>query len=454
MLNYLNKFYFDFKYALSFLFALFIILDLTGCSKSLLNQETNYLIDVNGDKKSDLIFWNNRDEDCFFETVIFPSLNYQLIKLGKAGDIPVYGDFTGDDSTDYGVYRYSDGGNSWVLIDGLSNSIFGNRFGEIGDLPVPADYDGDGRFDFVVYRPRNSGFYGNLSNKNKLLEIHFGITGDIPVPSDYDGDSQADLAVYTPASRTWLIRSSKNNLTKQIKLGDIDYLPIPNDYDGDRKTDLAVWNYKNNDCKINFSRSSQYLSNETSLKIQGKLKDIKCFPVPSDFDGDGKSELAFWEYNKNLLHIFNVKSNDFKYTQTEIKVTNGSEPINCSLLHKYLNKNCLISVSDLYKKFKSTLATGQKELKADFDGDGKDDVGSVDFKSKSFTYFSPTLERSNNIALNNRINGIPFAYDIDFDFMSDLIFYNPETNIFGFLKSSENYRYDEVLYQRNGEEKQ
>lgn len=452
--------YLSFYIRSSFLFVLFIVLFLSGCSKNPPNQQINNFIDINGDNKSDLIFWNNFDKDCFFETVLFPDLNFQSTKLGTKDDIPIYGDFTGDKSTDYGLYRYADGGSVWLLVDGLTGSNFNIRFGETGDIPVPGDFDGDRRTDFVVYRPRNSGFYGNLSVKNKVLEVHFGITGDIPVIKDYDGDNKADLAIYSPASSTWTIRSSKSDLTKQIKFGESGYLPIPNDYDGDGKSDLAVWNHKNNDCKIKFSLVGKKFPNELGLKIQEKLKDKICFPVSSDFDGDSKSELAFWEYDKNLLHVFNIKDKDFKYEQIEIKAAKGSEPINYFLLHRYLNKNYLINASTLYDEFKLSLLAKQKDLKTipfnsatgkqvfgDFDGDGTDDIGLVDLSAKSFTYYSIGLNKLNNLALDKRIDGVPFAYDIDLDFISDLVFYNSETKIFGFLRSSENHRYDEVLYE-------
>ena len=494
---------------LLYLLLIFIIFSENSCThmpfylseaSKLTNKKINNLIDINGDGKSDLVFWNfyNAQDDkhqgnCFFETVNFPNVNYQLNVLGNVGDIPVYGDFTGDGTFDYGIYRNSDAGNIWYLIDGLTKESSGNRYGEVGDLPVPSDYDGDGKFDFVVYRPKNSGFYGNLSDKNKLLEIHFGITGDIPVPKDYDGDSSADLAVYRIVSGEWAVRASQNGLTKYFVLGGPDYFPVPADYDGDGKCDFAVWNYKNNDCKIIFSFLHQQLSGKTSLKIKEKLQNIKCYPVSSDFDGDGKSELAFWEYEKKLLHIFKVRSNNLEYAQYNINSIKNSEPINDFLLKRFFKQNHEINLPALYKEYKSGFSGGQKEvhgdcdgdfvddlitynppansftinlsssngkkpitfdlkgqpLAGDFDGDGKYDVGVLS-ENKIFTYFSSALSKFNYITLDDKINGLPFAYDVDLDSMFDLVFYNPSTNIFGFTQSSNSYMYDEVSFKKKG----
>lgn len=438
----------------NFLFFCLICFVLFECSCSIYKeskQNISNLIDINGDKQIDLVFWMINSPDCFFETITPQNTNYRVTSLGNTGDIPIYGDFTGDGNTDYGVYKYSRGGSKWHLIDGVTMKNFWERLGKTGDLPVPGDYDGDGKSDYIVYRPSNSGFYGRLSHKNKELEVHFGVTGDIPVPKDYDGDGKADLATYR--NGVWLIKSSRTDLSKQSFLGSPSYLPIPADYDGDGKVDLAVWNYNNNNCKVLFSSFfTPKFSKKNSLHIQEKLKDCNCFPVSSDFDGDGKCELAFWDYEKNAVHRFKVNKN-IKYEQVKISVEKGSKPINYYLLNKFLNRVSNVSHSLLYKRYKSSVEREQdtslddKSLTGDFDGDGKRDVGVVDLKGKTFTYISSALESPITIKLNEKIDGVPFSVDLDLDFMSDIVFYNPLSKIFGFILSSEAYRYDEILYE-------
>lgn len=476
----------------NFLFFCLICFVLFECSCSIYKeskQNIGNLIDINGDKQTDLVFWMINSPDCFFETITPQNTNYRVTSLGNTGDIPIYGDFTGDGNTDYGVYKYSKDGNKWHLIDGVTMKNFWERLGKTGDLPVQGDYDGDGKSDYVVYRPSNSGFYGRLSHKNKELEIHFGVTGDIPVPKDYDGDGKADLATYR--NGVWLIKSSRTDLSKQSFLGSPSYLPIPADYDGDGKVDLAVWNYNNNNCKVLFSSFfTPKLSKKNSLYIQEKLKDCNCFPVSSDFDGDGKCELAFWDYEKNAVHIFKVNKN-IKYEQVKISVEKGSKPINYYLLNKFLNRVSNINCSLLYKRYKSSIEgnkdmflcdidgdfindfvkydtkarsficklssnnmeqqipfvnSNDKFLAGDFDGDGKCDVGGVNLKEKTFTYISSALENPISIRLDRNVEGEPFSIDLDLDFMSDIVFYNPLSKIFGFVLSSEAYRYDEILY--------
>lgn len=580
------------------------------------SQKINNLLDVNGDGQSDLVFWNYTNQNAsdftnsymsFFEIITYQNTNHQILEAGETGNIPVFGDFTGDGNTDCGVYEYSDGSNRWNLFDGLTMVSFWERFGEVGDLPVQNDYDGDGKCDLVVYRPKNSGFYGLLSDKNKSLEIHLGLTGDIPVPKDYDGDGKADLAVYRESSGTWLIRSSRLSSNKIINLGGPDFLPIPADYNGDGKADLAVWNHKNNLCEIIFSSFFHpKLSIKTTIQIQEKIKNSDCFPASSDFDGDGKCELAFWESRNRLLHVFKLNGSNFNYEKINLSAKNSSIPINFFLLKKFIYRDNKINPSTLtiggfvklivskgqkllcqsckidswssIKQLKSNdifladfdgdyvldsckrvkdsdkfifystknkmtaslpvglesdipivgyfnndsvadlgtfntsnnkfyinyslsdnkvvqyqleskgaskvfvsdfdgdfiddlgaynpsaksltvrLSSIEKErtftindfnddiLSCDFDGDGKSDIGSVDKNSKTLTYVSLISNKTTNIGLDNRINGIPFCSDIDQDLKSDLIFYEPASGIFGFFQSSESYRYDEIYF--------
>lgn len=603
------------KLLLIILYLLFFVFVLNACTvKNEKSKRINNLLDVNGDNVSELLFWNFFSQDAFFESITIQGLNYHTTSLGSLGDIPVYGDFTGDGNTDYGVFQHLQDINKWQLVDGLTKVSFSERFGQPGDLPIPSDFDGDGKTDFVVYRPSNSGFYGTLSNKNKILEVHFGLPGDIPVPKDYDGDGKADIATYRMQSGIWLIRSSKNGTVKKVSLGGFDYLPVPGDYDGDGKADFAVWDYKTNDCKIVFSSVfKSYFKKPDLSYIKQKLENKRCFPVSSDFDGDGKCELAFWDYKNQIVHIFKIIGGRINHQESHITVKEYSEPVAYYLLKKFLHREIKINPSTIVYNGFSKLVLGKNgkfscqgcsvpdELKldskedisyflsdfdgdfmpdpciwsgtsraflisssedksqilaspvsggdlpfvghfnydeaadvgvfmlsdnsfyikylgsdfndkdvekvtinipktnklivddfdgdfvddlgsynfdnktfvvrfsntglvkeipfivnpdeliaSDFDGDGKSDLGVVDIVNKIFTYLSSCQNKLVSVALDDRISGQPLACDIDLDFMSDLLFYNSGTSVFGVLRSSDAYRYGEVSFGETG----
>src|SRR5205823_825805 len=93
-------------------------------------------------------------------------------------------------------------------------------------------------------------------------------------------------AVYRPSTGQWLLdRSFAGPTVKQFGAPGLD-VPIPADFDGDGKTDLAVFR----------PTSDQWLI----LKSSGG-SIIKQFgapgldlPVPGDYDGDGKVDLALY----------------------------------------------------------------------------------------------------------------------------------------------------------------
>lgn len=459
-------------------------------------------IDINNDGKSEFLFWNFYDllelnnkfaKGSFLELVDMENKNNEMLYLGMAGDIPVYGDFSGDGITDYGIYRYTKNGNEWNLINGSTKAIFSNKYGEVGDFPIPRDYDGDGVCDFVVYRPKDSGFYGVLSYMNKILDDYIGIVGDIPIPNDYDGDGSADLSVYRLFSGEWFIKSSKTGLVEQKKLGGKNFLPIPSDYDGDGKVDLAVWNYHNNDCKILFSsKKNSCSSDKIKTAIREKLLTKKVFPLSLDIDGDKKYELAFWEYENKSVHLFKIENNRVDYKLINMNISQDSEPIDHFFLKKFIarerkfkslatlrsvvnekilnmNNEKRIILCDFDGDFINEVGTLSldnmsfstllsstnkpadfhftnegKPIVEDFDGDGKCEFGFVDPSNRTLNYFSSALNENINLSLGEQAYGIPLAFDIDSDFMADLIFYDQLTNICGLFQSSKNYKYDEV----------
>ena len=286
--------------------------------------------DYDGDGSADVTFRRASS----FETIVKRSSDgsTQRVTFGRsAGDIPVYGDFDGDNITDIAVRRASN--QTWYIlnssgvdkISGNSDGITRKRFGlQTGDIPVVADYDGDGMTDLAVRRPSNRTWYIlNSSGIDRITGHADGITRrrfglseeDIPVPADYDGDGRADLAVRRPSNYTWYILNSSgvdyisNNddgITRRgFGLNESD-IPVPADYDGDGKADLAVRRASNQHWYVLNSSGTDLISgNSDGITRRGFGLRSSDIPTPADYDGDGKADLAVRRAQTNQWFVLN-----------------------------------------------------------------------------------------------------------------------------------------------------
>ena len=164
--------------------------------------------------------------------------NRQTFQWGVNGDIPVGGDYDGDNRTDFTVYRPQNG--TWYITNSSNNQQQSVRWGLPEDKPVPADYDYDGITDIAVYRPSDGTWYVRRSSDSNLTAIRWGNASDIPLTGDFDGDGRADFVVYRPAEATWYLLQTTAGFRAE-RFGLQSDSPVPGDYDGDGRHDIAVF---------------------------------------------------------------------------------------------------------------------------------------------------------------------------------------------------------------------
>jgi hypothetical protein len=97
----------------------------------------------------------------------------------------------------------------------------------------------------------------------------------------------------------WYVLLSSTNYTTQaaFQWGTSGDSPVPGDYDGDGKTDIAVYRPSTGTWYILLS-STNYT---TQVGYQwGASGDT---PVPGDFDGDGKTDIAVFRPSSGTWYI-------------------------------------------------------------------------------------------------------------------------------------------------------
>jgi CHRD domain/FG-GAP-like repeat/FG-GAP repeat len=221
-------------------------------------------------------------------------------------------DFDGDGKTDYSVLRFPS-----VAPPGVAQITYWNRnslglssnqsipWGNANtDFPAPGDYDGDGKDDLSLYRAGASAglqsFFLILRSLDNTVQFApWGLFGDQAMARDYDGDGITDLAIFRRGAvaadqAVWWIRQSSNGAARVVAFGltgngtSTFDTPIPGDYDGDGKFDIAV--YRFGLTPINNYIVQRSSDNVTTFQQWGNFNTD--YIAPGDFDGDGKFDLV------------------------------------------------------------------------------------------------------------------------------------------------------------------
>nr|PZN31907.1 MAG: hypothetical protein DIU67_09015 [Actinomycetota bacterium] len=168
-----------------------------------------------------------------------------VFTYGKAGDIPLMGDWDGDGVATPGLYRQSDG---FVYLKNSSKA--GNAdvtfyFGRSGDIPVVGDFDGDGDDTVSVYRPSTGRFYikNELKDGWAEYEFVFGRPGDIPFAGDWDGDGTDTVGLRRPSDGFVYLRNSNSAgwADHEFFYGRNGDVVFAGDWDGDGEDGVGVY---------------------------------------------------------------------------------------------------------------------------------------------------------------------------------------------------------------------
>jgi len=259
-------------------------------------------VDFDADRRSDLTIYRPSTHTFWSYS---PGANTMTpVVSGSPGVIPRPADIDGDSKVDAVTWHPTTG--LWTLPHSAWGFVVTVTHGSPGDIALSADVEGDGRADQIIFRPSNGTWYVRYTNTGVVIGYPWGGNGDIPRIMDVDGDGRADLVVYRPSTGVWHILpfgsfwDPYNPATGFFRQwGGSGDLPVPADFDGDGKTDIAVWRLSTGQWFVLPNAGGFNQANHFVVQWGGSGDS----PRPLDWDGDGRADLCVWRPSNGIWSI-------------------------------------------------------------------------------------------------------------------------------------------------------
>lgn len=200
--------------------------------------------------------------------------------------------------------------------------------------------DGEGNANWTLFFSEPlSDASGRAVVPARLMKFFWGDDGGVPVVGDFDGDGATDVATYSPASREWFVLLSRGGFNRakaglkiagyggKFRFGASGAIPVPGDYNGDGRDELVLFETRN---KGRTSRWIFFGGNVQELGADVRKHDVMEFgetgdiPVPADFDGDGRIDLAVYRQSEGQWFI---RSRDGRDWSIALGGTVTAEPL-------------------------------------------------------------------------------------------------------------------------------
>jgi hypothetical protein len=249
-----------------------------------------------------------------------------------------------------------------------------------------------------------------------------------------DAAAPSDLAVWRPSSGVWYCLGGVGSQQFAAGWGTAGDVPVPGDYDGDTKTDLAIWRPTiggTGTWWIYRSSNGSYYT-----ESMGAQNDL---PAQADYDGDGKTDIAVFTPGTGgwqIKYSGNSQSYSFSFG------TNGDKPVPADYTGDgksdpaiWRNSTAAFwtySLADQQTSMQSLGATGDKPVPGDYDGDGRADYATWRSSDNNWRILQSGNNQLQTMAWGDQATDIAVQSDYDADGKCDITVWRSSGTYTGF----------------------
>ena len=357
------------------------------------------------------------------------------------------------DASDLVANDFNGKGDVFVrdMVTNTTTLVSVNQAGVAGGLDQPHAplISPDGRFVIFVSNARN--LSPDDTNYNPDVFVRDMVTGTTTLVSrnntgtgSGNGSSGYFLPpVISPDARFIAFSSDASNLVGNDTNGstqdvfEFRLLRPASDYDADGKVDLAIWRPADGNWSVINSSTGTLKTQQWGL---GSLGDK---PVPADYDGDGKTDLAVFRSTDNSWYILQSSNNTLKAQvwgfATDKLVPadyDGDGKADVAVYRPGDGTWYILQSSNNALRADQWGASEDKPVPADYDGDGRADLA-VFRPSEGMWYIYQSATNSFRAQPWGLSTDKPAPADYDGDGRADLAVFRPSEGIWYILKSTD-----------------